>query len=289
MMMTRSSDWVLKTILNRYPEQGEKALKAFLSDAENFRLNGLPEPNIEADREEEPILDRVHWSWLVPQLKSKTLREQKLFLQVLPLAAKQGLRNELKHTISSKDKSPKEDLREIGKKFLIEILTEGLMGTPITILPVYFLPPSPLSNLLNVQKNEIIRLIDFLALYDLITEIKQIVETKILKKIYSFLSKQEKQFLKQVALVPSYPFSRLLLNKWDGTEQSLRTLLHKKGISRLGAALSTQHPDFIWYVCHQLDIGRGTSLAKIAETAVPSHIGTALIRQVAELLREITL
>jgi hypothetical protein len=105
-----------------------------------------------------------------------------------------------------------------------------------------------------------------------------------LKKIYSFLTEEEKKFLKNTtAHKEPYAMSRIGLEKWDGTEVSFRHLLHRRGLIRLGAALSGQDPDLIWYICHQLDIGRGMTLYKASLPEPIPGISERVIRQIGEL------
>jgi hypothetical protein len=274
--MIQSSEWVLKAILNRYPAASREALERFLPRAERERLDAMPSTTLETDVEEPPLLERVHWSWLLPMLESQSPQEQKLFLNVLPLYAQENICRELSKPF---------------QEFAAEKFSESLTGEEVELLPVYFLPASPLSPLLRLDKQKLVQLIDALSFNDLALELRQIVETKILKKIYSFLSEEEKKSLKKAAThEKGTPFSRLPLEKWNGTEKSLRLLLHRRGLARLGAALSIQHPDFIWYVCHQLDIGRGKTLEKLSLSQPPSEAvrkaAPAIIRQIVEFLEE---
>ena len=66
---------------------------------------------------------------------------------------------------------------------------------------------------------------------------------------------------------------------WDG--ESLRTLLHRRGLMRLGAGLFGQDPDLIWTLCHQLDIGRGGAVMKLCTKEAASEIAR---RQIEELM-----
>ena len=182
--MIQSTEWVLNAILHRYPASRREALSLFLSQSQRDRLQTMPEPKIEAQAEEPSLLDYLHWSWLVPFFKPKTGKEQKLFLSALP----QGLREKLSIALAIK-LSGKESLKTIGKDFLLQQIREFFLGETNEKLPLYFLPPSPLTPLLRMKKQDIIRLIDYIALYDLATEIQRIVDTKILKKIYAFLIK----------------------------------------------------------------------------------------------------
>jgi hypothetical protein len=160
-----------------------------------------------------------------------------------------------------------------------------LLGQHDRLVPIDYLPQTSLSFLLRLPKRELIALIDSLSIYDLAAEMRQIVETKILKKIYSFLSEEEKRLLKVAASHQEhFVLARMGLERWDGSEESFRHLLHRRGLARLGAALSGQDPDFIWTICHQLDIGRGTALFKLcAKEAIP-NVTEAITKQIQELV-----
>ncbi|MES2272920.1 MAG: hypothetical protein V4487_01865 [Chlamydiota bacterium] len=273
---------VLKAFLSRCPEEKKRALERFLPERMRIRLDELPtfSEEITADGfSNGSMLEHVHWSWFLPTLKAYPPKEQKPFLSALsPYAAEN-----LAHALEISDSS--EEMSELGKSYLRQILINSLVGSEDRLLPLDYLPPSPLKGLLRLSKKELIKLINFLSLYDLAGELRQIVETKILKKIYSFLSEDEKKILKNaMAHKESFLFPRMNLDRWDGSKESFRLLLHRRGLVRLGAALSGQDPDFIWYICHQLDIGRGNALFKLcAKEAVPG-ISDAVIRQIEELL-----
>jgi hypothetical protein len=81
-----------------------------------------------------------------------------------------------------------------------------------------------------------------------------------------------------------FTLARMGLDRWDGSEESFRLLLHRRGIARLGVGLSGQDPDFIWTICHQLDIGRGNTLFKLCAKEPIHGVSDAVIRQIQELL-----
>lgn len=270
---------VLKAFLSGLPEEKQSRLLQFLSDAERARLEQIP--SIEKRESFRPILEIVHWSWFIPTLKTYSEREQRLFLKGLPSSARENLQTEL--TLS-----PTEDgeiISSIAISFLRQVLLNSLTGAHDRLLPVEFLPPSPLKPLLSLSKKELIRLIDFLSLRDLSSEMRQIVETKILKRIYSFLSKEERELLQKIMVHPE-PFylPRLNLDKWEGDRETFRHLLHRRGLARLGLALSGQDPDLIWYLCHQLDIGRGNALFKLCDKEPAPAVSEQMIQQIKEFL-----
>jgi hypothetical protein len=280
--MSQKPEMVLKAYLSRCPPAERSALERFLSPKEQKQLEQLPT----FDAESEDKWDtgtRIHWSWFLQTLKTYPLRDQKLFLSALDPHAAQQLKASLNI------KTPPEPLTEMGKTFLQEQLSISL--TEEQILPAPFLPASPLNVLVSLGKKELIRLINLLSLYDLSAELRQIVETKILKKIYSFLSKEHQAFLKTISAQVSetHLFPRMGLDRnWDGTKESLEVLLHRRGLVRLGVALSGSHPDLIWTICHHLDIGRGGSLFKLCGKEPVPGISEIATQQVMECLHVLT-
>ncbi len=273
---------VLKAFLSRCPPDKSRALERFLPEGERLRLEKLPSFAEEVTPESfsnGDMLEKVHWSWFLPTLKTYPESEQKLFLSSLSPYAAKNLAKELE--ISSQT----QEMTEVARAFMRQILLQSLVGPHERLLPVNYLPPSPLTPLLHLSKKELIALIDSLSIYDLAEELRQIVETKILKKIYSFLSEEEKKLLKtRAAHKEPFVLSRMGLDRWDGTEESFRHLLHRRGLARLGAALSGQDPDFIWILCHRLDIGRGNALFKLCAKEATHGVSDAIIRQIEEIL-----
>jgi hypothetical protein len=276
-MRTPRPEIFLKAFLDECGEEKKEALLQFLPEEERLRLLKLPPYALPITAPTIPPLDLIHWSWLIPVLQDYELSDQKLFLLALRPKMGQRLAKELEITL------PTEHLSPTGVKYLQNILFLNICKTDL--LPVEYLPPSPLNLLLKLSKKKLIELIDLLSLYDLAIELRQIVETKILQKIYSFLSEEEKLFLKAIAgHKEPYPAARISLEQWDGSKKSLRGALHRIGLSRLGSALAGQNPDLIWYVCHELDSGRGKALEKLSMQEECPQVAQWLIEKMKEFL-----
>ena len=268
---------VLKTLCNQCPEEKAQAILRFLPESDQKQINELPSFLAREERASDHLLQHVHWSWFVPCFKEYPSKDQKLLLHALPRSTQKNLAEEL-------NIAPAPDAcSHPALTFLQDTLISKLDPKRL-LLPLRYLPPSPLNLLLDLEKKKLTQLIDFLGLYDLSHELRQIVETKILKKIYSFLSGDEKKFLKLIA-GKKIPFSivRLQIDTWDGKEKTLRLKLHRRGLSHLGAALFGQNPDLIWYVCHQLDIGRGEMLHTLCMKTVVPDISAWMIERIEEL------
>ncbi|MBX7066385.1 MAG: hypothetical protein K1X28_04060 [Parachlamydiales bacterium] len=280
--MQSRSGLVLKAFLSRLPPEMQQSLERFLPEKERHELDKLPLIEQEISLEKfynGHILEKVHWSWLLPTLRLYSEAEQKLFLSALNPHAEKNLAKALTLSVGG------EGVSEVGRAFLRKILLDSLMGPKDQMLPIPYLPHSKLSRLLNLTKKELTLLIDRLSLYDLAMELRQIVETKILKKIYSLLSEEEKTALKTIGSHKDpFVLGRLGIEKWDGSEESLRTLMHKRGLVRFGAGLSGQDPDFIWIICHQLDIGRGSALHKLCMNEPIHGVTDVIIAQIEENL-----
>jgi len=286
--MAKKTQMVLKAWLTRCPPEQRIALERFLPEAERQKLAELPpfEAEITAEKcSQGGSLNRVHWSWFLPTLKSYAPRDQKLFLSALdPHSAEQ-----LKATLNIR--TPLDSVTEMGKAYLQMKLLRSLTDSHKEILPTELLPQSPLNVLVSLGKKDLIRLINFLSLYDLCAELRQIVNTKTLKKIYGLLSREQQAALKTISaqMLETHSFPRMGLDRaWDGEEESLHILLHRKGLTRLGIALSGQDLDLIWTICHHLDIGRGGSLLKLCGKEPVLGISEIAIQQVIESVHLLT-
>ncbi|MBF8263545.1 MAG: hypothetical protein HW387_1210 [Parachlamydiales bacterium] len=277
--MRTAVDMILNVYISRLPAEKQAHLIHFLPDAEQALLKSLPsyaDESAPAGPESTKILERVHWSWFLPTLKSYSPQEQSLFLAALDETTALALSEEIPC------KRSKMTMTSIGRAYLQKLLLDSIAGPYV---PIEYLPPSPLNRLVQLSKSQLIAMIDLLAMHDLAVDIRQIVETKILKKIYSFLTDVQRRFLKQVTTRHEVMNpQRIGLDRWDGKEASLRHLLHKKGIARLGSALSKQDPSLGWCVCHVLDIGRGSALLKLSSPESNRAPVDMNVRQVEELL-----
>ncbi len=273
----RQREIVLKSILKASNPEKSDRLLSFLSQTEQAFLVGLPDIHLTRENPSIPTLDQIHWSWFIPILETYDPKDQKFLLKVFPNAMQKSIGKALQIT-PSPDK-----ISRVGSNFLKETLLNFVF--PKELLPIDLLPPSPLNPILQIEKKKLTKLIDYLSLYDLSRELRQIVETKILQKIYSFLTDDEKQFLKIAANQKEpYTTAQIHLDQWDGTKKSFRLTLHRIGLARLGSALSGQDPDLIWYICHQLDRGRGKALEKLCKKEPIPGVADWLAEQMKELI-----
>ena len=261
-----------KQFLKAYLEiEGNESLHKYLQPETLEELQNLPELSIPSYFNPSQPLEKIHWSWFLPILQESSDEEKKILLAAFPEHGAKALSEALQI-------EPESTLTSAGKSYFSQVLFQSFLQSNPAPLPPECLPESSLNRLTTLSKKDLLRLIDSLSLFDLAIEIRQIVETKILKKLYSFLQEGEKAFLKQVSITKEGPLlPKMGLDRWDGTEEALRHLLHKRGVQRFAIALSGSHPDLIWHIAHQLDRGRGGTLLKlVAPERVPQWTELAI-------------
>lgn len=221
------------------------------------------------------LLAKIHYSWLGAALKKLPENLQPLVIAALPEPHASGL------ATMYKQKAPSLSLSEPMKTFLMNTLYSKFKEKEI--LPLPFLPQTTLSPLAKLNKQELIEVIDYLGIYDLAGEIRQVVDKNILKHLYGHLDSMQQQFLRQcLQYKEQLVSSRLEIDDWK--DPNLSQVLHRRGILRLGKALAGQHPDFVWHIVHTLDTGRGTALQKQWAQEEIAGITPVLVLQVNHVI-----
>lgn len=254
--MNTSVLMVCKAFLSRCPSKEQEELKNLLSASQKRKIFELPQVSM-SKRELlfAEWLEEIHPSWLAPFLRTLSRGDIPLFLsslnanQITELQKILGYANHLPY------------LTSLGRMHLRKILFDQLL--PQELLPIAFIPESPLNPLVFMDQKKIEPLIHFLGLHDLAFEMRQIIATTVLKKIFQSLPKLEGEYLKTLLLHrESLVFQRLFLQKWDGSKEHLHKLVEERGLIRLGHALRSQDPSFLWYFTHRLEMHLAISLLK---------------------------
>jgi hypothetical protein len=256
--MQRKSSIMLRVLMNRYHQGAPDAL-----------LAGLPKEGakevLEQDVQSSDALqvmllplnflgDRIHYSWLVPAIETFSKQMQPVVISALPSHSSEPLSKLMKRPLLPPQARP-------VREFLLNILCQKFSDRPV--LPVEFLPETPLMQLSTLNKSQLIELIDLLGLFDLAEELRHIVDKVLVKSIYSCLSAKQQQFLR-ICLHQKEKLKagKIGLTNWKGDAAQLERLLHRRGLLRLSYALAGQHRDFVWHIVHRLDVGRGHLLEK---------------------------
>lgn len=282
--MDKSSAAVCYAFLEQVPPEQRRALLKHLSESQDqalsppHALEGNPLMGIPPLEEE---LARVHYSWLAPFLRSLPESDIKIFLGCLTDKQQNGLKAALlfSNHIAA--------ISEIGKLFLKRQLFSSLVAQE-DLLPISCLPRRPINALLQMNCEELLAVIDLLSMHDLSVEIRQIIDTSKLKKIYGLLSQAQTNFLKTL-LYRKEPviFKKLELTKWDGRAETLLSTLEQRGINRLAKALYNEEPSLAWYIAHRLDADRGSLLMKLCTPLDHPRAALLLSEQITDLIQSI--
>ena len=277
----QAKGWLfLKVLLNRFHEGSPDVTLKALPQEDQSQAAGITTQISEISPAfESPsyLLKNIHYTWLLPVFQKIPAGLHALILTSLPEPHMSKLGKFLK---MSPLKNP---LVEPIKQFFINIFYDKFKDPEV--LPVSFLPDSPLKILTEISKDDLVELIDFLGIYDLTEEIRHIIDKKSLKTLYLCLTPKKQQFLriclhqKEKLITP-----KLELDNWKGDRQTLENVLHRRGLYRLGKALSGQHPHLFWHIIHKLDTGRGAILSKYFSQEEIPGVTPALTQQVLNIL-----
>ena len=207
------------------------------------------------------ILERVHWSWFLPTLKSYSSPEQSLFLAALD--EQPPAPSPLKFPA----KLQKSSSRSMGRSYLRQVLLDSLIGPHDRLLPVDCLPPSPLNGLLESFQNTADSIDrssgDARPRGGNPANCRDKNPKKNLQFPYRGPAPVSENDRSQTRSDPSAENRPRPL----GWQMQSRCAIFsiKEGSPALGLALSGEDPSLAWYVCHLLDIGRGSALFKMCE------------------------
>lgn len=266
---------MLRVLINRYNPRAGNALLKFLPQEQQAAISSV---EIRSD-DLRPILlhpqnslARIHYSWIKPLIEKYPERLQAAIMAALTAEQVAGMKGSLDSPISNPVKS-----------FLVNKLCYQLKVNEH--IPLEYLSENEFSPLLKWTKQQIVDLIDFLGLYDLASEVRHIVNRDHLKNIYTCLTPKQFYYLK-VCLHQKEQITSPKLGI-DPSKQDcpkLKQAVHRRGLSRLGKALCGQHADFVWYLSHVLDKGRGDILLREYQPQALPKITSVLKQQVLNLM-----
>lgn len=278
--MQQKGSLMLRILLNRFHEGAAEAIvKAVSPDDVKMILN----QNIQSKdvgpilASPSEILMKIHYSWLQPELDKLPKNVLGVAISLLP----EPIKTKLQETF--KIKGGAFNFSAPVHRFLLNHLFKHIYKDHP--LPLDYLLPSPMTSLAKLQKDDLIEVVDYLGLYDLAEEIRQIVHKKQIENIYKCLSNKKHLYLRQCLHQKEKLVTQSLqLERWNGDCQKLAKLMHHRGIVRLGYALSGQHPDLIWHITHHLDSGRGEKLHSYVQKGEIPGVTQALRLQVKNVL-----
>ena len=224
-------------------------------------------------------ISKVHYSWLIKIIDGFLDEDKHLIISCLNLFQKNQLYDYYKLDPGQVI------LKKIAKEFLLLSIHKKLVEPSKEYLPIEMLPSNSLNPLLNLSKKEIVRLINFLGLFDLSSELKRIIKSDLLKRVQKNLDKQEQQFVKvQMKAKETIAFSGLNLDGWDGDKTKLKSLLQHRGMNRLAKSFFGCHQALFWHFLRRIDIGRASVLQKYHTDIKNSDALDVLKKQTLETL-----
>ena len=212
--------WIVcNSFLNKTGPKKKSSLVRFLPKSEQEIIKTVESETLKTlscNFDEEKTLNLVHPSWHASFLRSLSETEVGLFLSCLPPFVSEKLKKALLYS------RPLDKLSSISERYFRSILIKNLFHSNQDVLPLECLGDSPLKELLTFSNEHLHSLIEFLGLHDLSVEIKQIIDTSLLKKIQAALTVEKDSYLKSLSQKKEpVLFKRLDLYKWDGKPETL--------------------------------------------------------------------
>lgn len=278
-----AASWIVyHDLLSRCAPEKRAALMHYLSNEEKVKLGELPplaKDPFALQHFPEERLKSIHYSWMILFLEPFSENDKIAILSSLGAVQAEKLKSHFKisHSLIPLGAQP--------KRFLQTLLYEWLISKQQEFIPIELLPPHPLNTLLHLSKSALQHLVDFLGLHDLAFEMKKVIKSDQIKKIQNTLVKLQSDYLKNL-LKSKEPvsFSRLNLDSWDGSRESLNNILHHRGFNRLAKALFGSHPSLMWHLSRRFDTGRAKILRKFFTDIGNEKAHEALINQIVELI-----
>jgi hypothetical protein len=155
--------------------------------------------------------------------------------------------------------------------------------------PSWELPDTPLRDLLTLDKGQLVRFIDILALWELAPELHRLIDKEKLQLLRNVLSREQAVYLGAVLRAPKAPAAPIkqpllpLLTQPD----RFRRALHERGLSRLAASFKASDNPIVWHLSRRLDTGRGRHLESAYTRLAGSATSPKAIEQLLQLAQRV--
>ena len=271
--MDQAAQQMFSALAQRFHHSPAESLLRFLpEDKQTFDSSNPGLSSVPSLISAKQLLD-LHYSWLEPSLSQFEEEQQNLFSGCLTQRQQLGLSKLWNRPLNNKAIS-----NEI-QTHLLKKLYEKIEFAPIP--PKESIPQnSPYTQLLQLDKNHLVELIDFLGLFDLAVEIKRTVNRTSLKPIYLWLSEKHQTFLRtclRQSTIITGP--RQDIHTWAKSEKEFKRLLHTHGLTRFAIVLSKEHPALLWHLIHTLDKGRGSIINKVMQQTHSEELISSIHKQ----------
>ena len=277
------NSWVVcKAFLQKLPVDKGRALLRFFSLEQKKKMEEAPSTWKDVTTElasTKQRLSLIHFSWFLPFLRSLSEKDIRLFLGALGKQQAEQIAQQLKLSNYS------HSLSSLATTFLEETLLKKVSLGEAHLLVPEALPSSSLNILLSIPLELLKKVIRFLGLHDVAAEVKYIIDSSKLKKLYALLSEIEHNYLKILQQTPEpVIFARMGLSQWEDKEESVNLLIYQRGLNRLAKASYGEHPSFIWHLKHKMEVDQAMLFDKMCCALENSSAKTVLSSQILELL-----
>jgi len=203
--------------------EGKKAhLLSILPERIRIKLaEELPARTLCAPMTIEKITRRVDISHFKAYLKTLPKAEQEFFIAAFPKYQRPTLTDE-----KVTDKSFKSE--KFANHVMLTFFKKALKNFP----PPTILPFHPMVELLADSGIHLSKLIHYLGLLDVASEVKQIISQETLKKLQALFDSEEVTFMNKMAHDTRPILSSMNLSAYDGNKEKLEALIEERGLYR---------------------------------------------------------
>jgi len=269
----------LTALARRYDAAGVAAIAPYLPSAEAEKLNSGKNNEWEIREfvgSSSQRLESIHYSWLLPAVKQLDDAFRPYVVAALPETLRTSLAKELGFTPPA---APSPPFCEILLRRLEE--SYGLPNHP----PLEAMMGDNLAGLLGMTKEALMKLADCFAMQDIAEDIRCIVDKRKLKQLYRHLTPYQHRYLKICLHQKDRSgMPKVNIEHWDGAPKTLFTMIHRRGLMRLGKTLSGSDPEFLWHLCQRLDTGRAKILSRHYHIQSVVNVTDSLRRQLLKLM-----
>lgn len=259
-----------KSLLKRFDRDLDHFEDFFCDDLKEAFRTSIDRP-VRSFQEE---LAQKHYSYFVKSFEGLELDDYGYYLAVLP----QGVR--LAQLMGHQSQFP--NLKPFAKRFFLQAWREILSKRRAPLFETQ-IPRASLDPLLALNKKQLVKLIDFLSLFDLKIELARLGSKTFQEHVEKLLSEKKRQALASISLQEdAQALSDLRLKEWDGNQEKLMRILHQSGLCRFAQAFDQDL--LFYYLCSKLDTGRAFVLEKHFDPAKASEEIQAQILFINDIL-----
>jgi hypothetical protein len=224
-------------------------------------------------------LQEVHPSWIAQQLEKLPPAVQAAAFASLPSA----VRSRTASLLTTKP-APSNINPSVMSVFLTYLWMQ--VRSP-SYVPVSMLPDSPLRRLLTLNKTQLVRYIDLVAMWDLVPEMQRVIDKSLWAKVQALLTPEQQRYLAIAMRMQSTGQSHNLLALAAHPDRFKRAL-HERGLARLASIFGAKDGPILWHLTRRLDTGRGRYLeAAYEKLAGKASSSPRVIDQMLALITQV--